>query len=80
MTWNSSSLPGNLEIWSMGPDGSTPRQLTSHPERDTNPTWSSDGRHILFRSDRSPAGLWAMTPDGSDPVLILRDGWLGDCP
>lgn len=44
----------------MNTDGSNPRQLTERGERETNPTWSSDGMQMLYRSDRKPAGgLWS---------------------
>ena len=33
-------------------DGSHPRRLTSHPAFDSAPTWSPDGKRILFESQR----------------------------
>ena len=40
---------GNLaEIWSMRPDGSDARQLTSDNRIDADADWSPDGRRIVF--------------------------------
>jgi Tol biopolymer transport system component len=57
------------EIWSMAPDGSNLKRLTSvgHAE---NPKWSPDGSHVLFvRRQRTPAGildqLWGVASDGT---------------
>jgi Tol biopolymer transport system component len=37
-------------LWVMNPDGSNPHAITSHD--DIDPTWSSDGSHIAFASNR----------------------------
>jgi hypothetical protein len=47
-------------------DGSGYRQLTEDRYRDRLPMWSTDGRRILFKSDRSGRyELWTIHPDGS---------------
>ncbi|MCJ7511661.1 MAG: serine/threonine-protein kinase [Anaerolineales bacterium] len=62
-----------LQIWSMLPDGSQPRQMTFGPGDKTQPRWSPDGARLLFVA---PAGkdalgndlgldIWAMNADGS---------------
>ena len=38
-----SSRDGNLEIYSMNPDGSGQTNLTNDPAEDTDPVWSPDG-------------------------------------
>ena len=47
----------------MGSDGSNPRRLTHDPADDFSPSFSPDGRHIVFGSDR----------DGEIYVMELRE-------
>lgn len=47
-----SQASGDLEIWSMEPDGLNKRQLTRSPGYDGDPHVSPDGRRIVFRSTR----------------------------
>lgn len=37
-----------LQIWTMNPDGSDPRQLTFGPGDKTQPSWSPDGSQLLY--------------------------------
>lgn len=39
---------GNFEIYVMNMDGSSPTRLTRNPGYDVNPSWSPDGRSIVF--------------------------------
>lgn len=54
----------NLDIFVVLTDGSHLTQLTYHPENDTNPTWSADGRSIYFISSRATEknsyNVWKM--------------------
>jgi len=48
------------------------RQLTDDPAQDGFPSWSPDGRYILFSryaGDAAPekTGLWLVSPDGGEP-------------
>jgi Tol biopolymer transport system component len=48
-------------------DGSDYRRLTDDAARDRGPSWSPDGSHIAFYSDRSGTyEMWTIRPDGSD--------------
>jgi Tol biopolymer transport system component len=48
-----SQASGDLEIWSMEPDGMNKKQLTRSPGYDGDPHVSWDGRRIVFRSSRA---------------------------
>ena len=66
-----SDRDGNLEIYTMGPDGSNQTNLTNNPANDYYPVWSADGSQIVFSSDREIDGsigqhLFIMNADGSD--------------
>ena len=43
---------GNIEIYTMNPDGSNQHRLTSNESDDDSPVWSPDGSQIAFISDR----------------------------
>jgi TolB protein len=57
------------DLFTVAADGSQLARLTDGPARDCQPSWSPDGRHILFSSDRAHPGgdsdLYVMNPDGS---------------
>ena len=40
----------NFDIFTMRPDGSDLRRLTSSPANDAHAIWSDDGRHVLWNS------------------------------
>jgi Tol biopolymer transport system component len=84
------SLAGGLEpdtcsVWTMAPDGSDQRRLATQSEQ---PTWSPDGRRIVFASARDHAGqhmvgednvswnrqLYVMNGDGSDQRRLITTG------
>jgi eukaryotic-like serine/threonine-protein kinase len=63
----SSNASGIDDIWLMGADGSSPKQLTANARINQGPAVSPDGRYIVFHSDRSGVPqLWRMNIDGSD--------------
>lgn len=66
---------GTGDIFTMRRDGTSVTQLTFDPELDDQPTWSSDGSRIAFRSFRTLAGgnIWMMNADGSNQVNLTPD-------
>lgn len=60
-----SDRDGDLEIYTMSPNGSDVRQLTLNAFDDEHPNWSPDGRMIVFNSLRDENfDIYAMRADG----------------
>ena len=68
--------PGVTHLWTMKADdlASAPRQLTTGPSADTNPTFTADGSQIAFLSNRGggPNQIWLMDSDGRNLVQVTR--------
>jgi TolB protein len=69
-----STVTGNVDIWTMGTDGSNQLNLTEAVVvNDGQPAWSSDGNHIAFvsrRDDISFTKLFRMTAAGGDVTQL----------
>jgi TolB protein len=64
------------QVWTMNPDGTDKKQLTTTPAPITsdNPTWSPDGKHILFDTQRRRRPeIWIMNADGSNQRPLVSD-------
>jgi len=61
-----------LQIWTMNPDGTDPRQLTFDPGEKTQPKWSPDGNRLLYVA---PGGIDDLGANlGLDLWVINSDG------
>src|SRR5205085_11547683 len=59
---------GAWDIWQMNADGTNAKQLTSDARSNYGPSVSSDGRYIVFVSNRGGGAfhVWRMNTDGSE--------------
>ena len=61
------------DIYIMNPDGTGRVNLTPHNAKDSEPTWSPSGRHILFTSDRDGGSdIYRMNADGTNVKRIFK--------
>jgi Tol biopolymer transport system component len=73
----SATANGNSDVWTMQPDGTKPRRLTTSAADDVDPGWSLDAQTIAFV--RAVPGsvpvteLWIMRPDGSHKQRLLAE-------
>ena len=78
-----SDRDGNYEIYVMTADGGDLRRLTNNRATDHSPSWSPDGKRIVFMSDRdghidanhgSPTfEIYVMAADGSNPRNLTNN-------
>jgi dipeptidyl aminopeptidase/acylaminoacyl peptidase len=62
---------GRNDLFAMGADGSNFRQLTSHPDNDTDPQWAPDGQSIFFLSSRSGSNqVYRLPLSGGEPMAV----------
>jgi TolB protein len=71
-----SDRTGSSEIWVMDWDGANQKQLTKHNALSLGPSWSADGRHLIFTSYlRGSPALYLLTPqEGYLKLLWDRGG------
>ena len=73
-----SKRDGNFEIYVMNADGKNQRRLTNNRADDWSPSWSPDGKRIVFISDRDghahpripgrfTSEIYVMDADGGNP-------------
>lgn len=66
-------IEGQLQVFSISPEGGCPVQLTCSGNNE-NPSWSPDGKQILFSSTRMgpEKALFVMYADGRGQRMLLR--------
>lgn len=69
------SSPESRDIWSFTLGRGVLTRLTFEDPVDTAPVWTRDGRFLIFRSDRQPAGMYRIRADGSGaPERVTESG------
>jgi dipeptidyl aminopeptidase/acylaminoacyl peptidase len=64
---------GRTDLWLASSDGQTTRRLTSHPENDSEPQWTRDGKFIYFVSARSGSSqVWRISPAGGEAEQVTK--------
>src|SRR5438045_3762719 len=64
---------GRVDLWVVNSDGSGNRQLTAHPENETDPRWSPDGKTLYFLSARSGSNqVWRLSLEGGEPTQVTQ--------
>jgi Tol biopolymer transport system component len=63
------------DIYVIGASGSGLRQITSDPGDDMTPSWSQDGRHIYFTSNRTGREeIWRIPAGGGREEQLTKQG------
>jgi Tol biopolymer transport system component len=62
------------DLWSLKPDGSDPKRLTSGPFDDMEPQWSHDGTRVAFSSDRNGSfDVWTLEVGSGRLRAVTKD-------
>jgi len=72
------NVNGNIDIYSMLPNGKALQRLTTDPAFDACPSWSADGKEITYCSSaNSPSGvfeIWTMKANGTQQRQVTHLG------
>ena len=77
----SSDRDGYWEIYVMDADGGNQQNLTNNPSHDRDPSWSPDGKRVVFFSNRDghamhgrpTSEIYVMDADGGNPQNLTND-------
>jgi Tol biopolymer transport system component len=59
-------------VWTVNPDGSDAKQITTGPELEGGPAWSRDGTRLAYWSgpEDGPGNLILTDAEGKDPITV----------
>ena len=66
---------GRTDLWALelGSKDAAPRRLTTHPDNDSSPQWSPDGRHVYFLSTRGGSSqVWRLQLAGGEAEAVTK--------
>jgi TolB protein len=73
------SKVGQHEIYRLGLGGNIIRRLTVNPAIEISPSWSPNGRDIVFTSDQTGSPqIYIMAADGSNKSRLTYEGRYND--
>lgn len=62
---------GRIDIWLVNTDGTGLRQLTRHPENDSDVRFAPDGKSVYFLSGRSGTSqVYQLSLEGGEPTAV----------
>src|SRR6266581_1043820 len=68
-----SAASGKLDLWMIETNGTGQKQLTADVGNNSHPSVSSDGRYIVFISDRTGTDhVWRIDIDGNNPRQLTN--------
>jgi serine/threonine protein kinase len=80
-----SDINGNLDIYTISPNGNNRNQITTNPNNESSPAWSPDGLNLVFMMDMGSGNedLFMIDVDGTDltrltntPVIETEPIWI----
>ncbi|MBK7862018.1 MAG: S9 family peptidase [Archangiaceae bacterium] len=64
---------GRTDLWLVNVDGTGNRQLTTHPDSDTEPQWAPDSKAVYFLSSRSGSSqVHRLSLEGGEAEQVTR--------